>query len=136
MALGGVLFLVLLLHPIVPQLGSSGQSIQRACIAITAWSAIALTLCEAATVALQATVLAGTVDLPIVDALHANFAVAGLVKMAASALTALTLFGLGARAPATPLLALAAIELAAATLTTHAAARLDHRTPLLIVEFL
>ena len=35
-----------------------------------------------------------------------------------------------------PLLALAAIELAAATLTTHAAARLDHRTPLLLVEFL
>ena len=35
-----------------------------------------------------------------------------------------------------PLLALAAIGLAAATLTTHAAARLDDRTPLLLVEFL
>ena len=60
----------------------------------------------------------------------------GLVKTTAAALIALTLFALGQRAPIAPLLALAAIELAAATLTTHAAARLDHRTPLLLVEFL
>ena len=58
------------------------------------------------------------------------------MKTAAAALIALTLFALGPRAPIAPLLALAAIELAAATLTTHAAARLDHRTPLLLVEFL
>ena len=58
------------------------------------------------------------------------------MKTAAAALIALTLFALGQRAPIAPLLALAAIELAAATLTTHAAARLDHRTPLLLVEFL
>ena len=59
-----------------------------------------------------------------------------MVKTAAAALIALTLFAPGQRAPATPLLALAAIVLAAATLTTHAAARLDHRTLLLLVEFL
>ena len=93
-------------------------------------------MCEAATVALQSAVLVGTVDLSIADTLHANFAVAGLVKTTAAALIALTLFALGPRAPITPLLALATIELAAATLTTHAAARLDHRTPLLLVEFL
>jgi putative copper resistance protein D len=62
--------------------------------------------------------------------------VAGLVKATAAALIALTLFALGPRAPIMPLLALAVIELAAATLTTHAAARLDHRTPLLLVDFL
>ena len=126
MALGGVLFIGLLLRPIVARLGSTGQGIERACIAIAAWSALALVLCEAATVALQAAVLVGTIDLSIVDALHADFAVAGLVKATAAALIALTLFALGQRAPITPLLALAAIELAAATLTTHAAARLDH----------
>ena len=135
-ALGGVLVLALLLRPIVTRLGAAGPDIERACIALTAWSALALVVCEAATVALQTAVLVGTVDLTIADTLHANFAIAGMVKTTAAALIALTLFALGQRAPATPLLALSAIVLAAATLTTHAAARLDHRTPLLLVEFL
>jgi putative copper resistance protein D len=135
-ALGGVLFVILLIRPLLPQLGSTGQSIERTCIAITAWSALALVLCEAGTVALQVTALVGTVDLSLADALRANFAVAGLVKATAAALIALTLFALGQRAPVTPLLALSVIVLAAATLTTHAAARLHERTPLLLVEFL
>jgi putative copper resistance protein D len=131
-----VLFIALLLRPIVSQLGSTGQGIERTCTSIAAWSALALVLCEAASVTLQSAVLISTVDLSLVDTLHANFAVAGLVKAAAAGLIALTLFALGPRAPIMPLLALAAIELAAATLTTHAEARLDHRTPLLLVEFL
>ena len=80
--------------------------------------------------------LVGTVDLSIADTLQANFAVAGMVKTTAAALIALTLFTLRQRAPIAPLIALCVIELAAATLTTHAAARLDNRTPLLLVEFL
>lgn len=134
--LGGVLFLALLLRPIVPSLGSVGQQIERACTAITVGSALALVLCETATVALQVAVLMGTVDLSLGETLGASFAVAGMVKAAAAGLIGLTLFALGRRAPMSPLLALSAIELAAATLTTHAAARLDHRTPLLLVEFL
>ena len=135
-ALGGVLFMALLLRPIVSRLGSTGQGIELTCTSIAAWSALALVLCEAASVTLQSAVLISTVDLSLVDTLHANFAVAGLVKATAAGLVALTLFALGQRAPIMPLLALAAIELAAATLTTHAEARLDHRTPLLLVEFL
>ena len=65
MALGSVLFLALLLRPIVAQLGSAGQAIERTCIAIAAWSALALVLCETATVALQTAVLVGTVDLSL-----------------------------------------------------------------------
>ena len=135
-ALGGVLFLALLMRPLAPKLGSVGQGIERACLRVTAWSAIALVVCETATIALQAAVLVGTVDLSIADVLQADFAVAGMVKIAAAALIAGTLFTLRQRAPIVALLALAAIELAAATLTTHAAARLDDRTPLLMVEFL
>ncbi len=135
-ALGGVLFLALLMRPLAASLGSVGQGIERACLRVTAWSAIALVVCETATIALQAAVLVGTVDLSIIDVLHADFAIAGMVKIAAAALIAGTLFTLRQRAPIIALLALAAIELAAATLTTHAAARLDYRTPLLLVEFL
>jgi copper resistance protein D len=135
-ALGGVLFIALLMRPLVSRLGSAGQGIERTCISIAAWSALAVVLCEAVSVTLQCAVLVSTVDLSIADALHANFVVAELVKASAAGLIALTLFALGQRAPVMPLLALAAIELAAATLTTHAEARLDHRTPLLLVEFL
>jgi putative copper resistance protein D len=135
-ALGSVLFIALLLRPFGASLGSAGQDIERTCIRIAAWSALALVLCEMATVALQSAVLIGTIDLSVAQTLGANFAVAGMVKATAAGLIALTLLALGRRAPIAPLLALSAIELAAATLTTHAAARLDNRTPLLIVEFL
>ena len=40
--LGGVLFIVLLLRPLAPQLGSTGQEIERTCIAIAAWSGLAV----------------------------------------------------------------------------------------------
>jgi putative copper resistance protein D len=134
-AVGGVLFIALLLRPVALRLGSGGQSIEHTCISITAWAATALALCEAATIALQSATLIGTIDLSLADTVRANFAIAGLVKIAAAGLIALTLFLLRQRAPVTPLLALAMIELASATLTTHAEARLAHRGPLLSVEF-
>ena len=130
------MFLALVVRPLLAQLGAPGQSIERTCISIAGWSAVALVLCEGAAVALQTMVLVGTVDISIADTLQANFAVAGMVKTVAAALIALTLLGLKQRAPIAPLIALCVIELAAATLTTHAAARLDNRTPLLLVEFL
>jgi copper resistance protein D len=135
-AIGSVLFIALLLRPLAPRLGAIGQNIERTCAAIAGWSAMGLVLCEVITIALQGAVLIGTVDLSLSEVLTASFAIAGIIKASAAALIALILFGRGQRAPATPLIALAAIELASATLTTHAEARLDDRTPLLVVEFL
>jgi putative copper resistance protein D len=133
MALGGVLFLALVLHPLTRQLGPSGEGVSRSCARLAAWSAVALLVCELATVGLQSVVLIGTLDLSPGQVLQAHFAIAGMVKVAVAALIALTLFALGQRAPVAPLLMLTVIELAAATLTTHAAARLADRTPLLLV---
>ena len=135
-AVGGVLFIALLARPLAPRLISAGSRFEHDCTVITAWSAVALIACEAATIALQCVVLAGTLNLSLADALTANFALAGLVKIAAGASIAAILFNRRERAALVPLLVLAAIELAAATLTTHAAARLEQRTPLLVVEFL
>jgi putative copper resistance protein D len=132
MALGGVLFLVLLARPLAPRLAKTG--IADATARIAGYAALALLLSEAATVALQTAVLVDTIDLTVRDVLHAEFAVAGIVKSVAAAAMAAALLGLKGRAPALPLLALTAIELAAATLTTHAAARLDSRGWLLAVE--
>ncbi len=136
MMLGGVIFLVFLARPKAWTIGAPGTRIVRDTARMAGWSAIGLLLCEAATLALQTAVLVDTVQLPVSNVLQANFALAGLVKIACASVLAWLLFASGAGAPAPLLLAVGAIELAAATLTTHAAARLDQRGPLLAVEAL
>lgn len=133
MTLGGILFLVFLARPKASQLDVAGDVIAWRTARIAAWSAIALIICEAATVFLGGSVLVSTVDLSIPDVLEANFAIAGLIKVVAAALLAALLFARGAQAPAPLLLAIGLIELAAATLTTHAAARLEDSSLLLVV---
>lgn len=134
MALGGVLFLVLLARPLAPRLGLAGEPILRGVTRIAAISAFALVLCELATVAMQVAVLVGTVHLGVLDTLHAHFAEAGLVKALAALLIGLMLSWRSMRVPGLPLIVLGVIVLAAATLTTHAEARLTDRLPLLVVE--
>ena len=131
MLLGGVFFLVFLAGPLAMRLGPAGPAIERDTRRVAAWSALGLILCEGATVALQSAVLVDTVDLGLGNVLEANFAISGLVKIAAAALIAILL--LRRDTPKAALLALGAIELAAATMTTHAAARLDDQVPLLVV---
>ena len=130
-ALGSVFFLIFLARPLVLP-----PVILHDTARIAAWSALALVVCEAATVALESSVLIGTIDLPIVRTLSAGFALAGLAKIAASLLLALLLFRTGPRANRALLLAAAAVVLVAATLTTHAAARLGDRALLLGVSAL
>ncbi len=134
MAIGGVLFIAFLARPFAGRLGAPGAALLRGAARLTGWAAIGMVAAEAGTVALETAALIGTVELPIGNILGAEFAVAGMVKTVAAALIALLLFARGGRAPLAPLLALCAIALAAATATTHAAARLDDRAVLLVVE--
>ena len=133
MALGGVLFLVLLARPLVPSIGTG---VARRAAALAGWSAVALALTETVTVALQAAVLMGTLGIGIVTTLTADAALAGIVKIVTSVLLAGLLFRRGQGAPRSTLLALCVVILLAATLTTHAAARMDDRAPLLAATFL
>ncbi|GGF06821.1 copper resistance protein [Aliidongia dinghuensis] len=133
MALGGILFLIFLARPFADALGTVGDDILRRTRRIAGWAAVALIVCEAATIALQGAVLIGTVDLSFADVMSADFAIAGQIKILAAALLVVLAFGF----PNTPRPVLAGVvllELAAATLTTHANARLEDRVPLLIVE--
>ena len=123
MALGGTLFLVFLARPFAPDL-AEGPELARRTARIAAWSAVGLVACEALTVALQSAVLMSSLDLPLSGIIGAQFAVAGLVKIAAGAVLAACLFA-PRPPPAGPLLGLVAVVLYAAVLTTHAAARLD-----------
>ncbi|MBV9250336.1 MAG: CopD family protein [Acetobacteraceae bacterium] len=135
-ALGGVFFLALLARPLAPRLGAEGAAITRGVERITAWGAVALVLCEAITMALQTAVLAGTLDLPVLGIFSAGFAIAGTIKIIVAAMIAGSLFARGPRVSSSALVVLALLELAAATLTTHAVARMDNRAPLIVVEWL
>jgi putative copper resistance protein D len=130
MALGGVLFLVLLARPFAGRL-AEGAELARRTARLAAWSAVALVVCEALTVAMQSAVLMNTLDVPLNDVLGAEFAVAGLVKMAASALLAACLFA-PRRVGWPPLVGLGAVILWAAVLTTHSAARLTDERVLMV----
>ena len=129
LALGGVLFLVLVARPFAAG-APAGAAILRRTAAIAGWSAAALVAAVGLTIAMQAAVLADTVGLPWANVLQADFAQAGLVKCAAGLLLAGVLVAWPA-VPGAALLAVGAVELAAATLTTHAAARM-HDSGLLL----
>src|SRR3954468_7041084 len=91
MALGGVLFLVLLAQPFANRL-AEGAELARRTARLAAWSAVALAVCEALTVAMQSAVLMNTLDVPVQAVWGAEFAVAGLVKMVGAAVLAACLF--------------------------------------------
>jgi putative copper resistance protein D len=130
MALGGALFLMLLARPFA---GTIGADIAARTARIAAISAFCLVGVEAVNVAMQLAILTSTLDVPVGEVITANFAVAGILKaVAAAVLGVLLLRGAGAG----PLLAAGTMELVAATLTTHAAARLSDNALLLGVEFL
>ncbi|ULU23601.1 copper resistance D family protein [Dyella terrae] len=135
MTLGGLLFLVFLLHPLSSRL-VQGDALEQRIVRLTRWSAWGLVLAELATTALQVSVLMSTVDLPFSNVMQASFAVAASVKILCALAIA---FCLGQRTmarsiPRTLLLLVGLIELAAATATTHAYARLDDNTLLMLVE--
>lgn len=134
MLLGGVLFLVLLARPQGWLLGQAGRLVQQDTARIAGWAALGLVLAEGMTVAMRTADLMTTVGLPLGNVLQADFALAGLVKIAMALLLAAILFGLGGRAPGWLLLPLGAVELAAATMTSHAAARLEFSQPLMVAD--
>jgi putative copper resistance protein D len=134
MAVGGVLFLLFLARPFARGL-PDGAALIRRTAAIAGWSALGLALGEALTVAMQSAVLTDTLDLPVSGVIGAGFAVAGLAKMAGALVLAVLLLRRG-RTPGWLMLLASAEIIAAATATTHAAARLDHETLLLAASAL
>ena len=134
-AIGGVFFLLVLARPLEGRLGAAGAGIEVRTRRIAGLACVGLAVAETLGLSLQLAVLYGTLELPLGDLLDAQSSLASLVKLAATVGLGAALFAF--RRPTAALLAgLCAVELAAATLTTHAAARLDHRAVLLAVEAL
>ena len=134
LTVGGVLFLVLLARPLAGRLGKSGLYLAKRVARLAAWSAIGLCAAEALFVSMQVAVISATLDLGVLGILDANFAVVGLAKCTAALLIAALLLARGPAASRPAVLALAALVLLAAAFTTHSAARVEGRSPLMALE--
>ena len=136
LTIGGIVFLALLAYPLRRALGSSGEAVFRRCCRLLLWSASAFAVVELASVLLECVVLAGTVSLSLAEAFGAAFACFGLIAAAAAALTA----ALVRRPPGGPRVAAlpvpAVVMLLAQAATSHAAAQLTARAPLLLADLL
>ncbi len=132
--LGGCLFLIFAARPFATL--PAGPEIMRGTARVAGFAALGLIAGEALTLLMQGSVLVSTVDLTWWQVLGAEFALASLIKMGAALVLVAALLGVGPRAPTVLLLGAGLVELAAATLTTHAMARMSDQGPLLAVEAL
>jgi copper resistance protein D len=133
--IGGILFLALLLDPLTPRLGGESAAARRRCQALLRWSAAAFAGVELLFLLTEASVLAGSIDISLGDALGAGFARFGLVAVAAALATAVLAGRRMATGRASPLPLLAIIMLLAQVASSHAAAQLSGRAPLLVADF-
>src|SRR5579864_7750333 len=136
LVIGGIAFQLLLLRPLAFDLAAEHDRIARRCRQFLVCSALGFALCELISVALQCTVLMGTVDIGLVEAFTADFAVAGLL-LAASGIAVATL-ALRSRGSLTAITLgiLAVVILLLQSATSHAMARLDDRATLAAADIL
>jgi copper resistance protein D len=112
----------------------SGSTLAPRTMQLTRIFAWGLLITVALLLALQVTILSGTAEIPVAEALGGDFAVAQLVRMAGAILMLILLHR---SSPAVALLtALALIDLAAGVATSHAMARVDARALLIAVTAL
>lgn len=128
LALGGVVFLLVVVSPASNLRDSSENSILRW---VRGW-ALLLALAEILYVALDIAILMKSGGFAFSEVISANFALAGLLASTSALAIAIVASMDGLRRRAV-LLVPSALILTAATMTSHAVARLDHRLPLIVL---
>jgi copper resistance protein D len=135
LTIGGIAFLLLLAQPLAPLLGAAGAPIIDRTRRLLAWSALALAAIEVLTVALQVSILVGTLDVSPIEAATTLFAGAALTTaLCAIAIAIVAIRARRAIAPAVLGLLTVAI-LMAQVVPSHAAARIDGRLMLGLAGF-
>ena len=130
LVLGGVLFSLLILKPLKLGLHADGNHILRSCRRFLFYSALALAFVEAAYVAADSAVLAGTTGLDLAGIAGASFFIAGAAGTLAAVVAALITARRSWR-PGMLLLIPALVILGSVVATSHAAGRVEDR-PLLV----
>ena len=133
--IGGIAFLLFLALPLAPDLGEAGARIIERARSLLAWSALALAGVEVLTVALQVTVLVGTLQLSPIEAGTTLFAGAALVTCASAAAIASVSVRARRSVPRFALGLLAVAIVLAQVVPSHAAARVDGRLALGLAGF-
>ena len=128
LTLGGVVFLLVVVSPIPNLPDSIGKAILRW---VRRW-ALLLAVTEILYVALDIAILMQSGGFSFSEVITANFALAGLLASTSALATAIVASVDGLRRRAV-LLVPSALILIAATMTSHAVARLDHRLPLVVL---
>jgi putative copper resistance protein D len=130
LTLGGISFLAFIAVPLDHGAVDENRLAPRT-IQLTRIFAWALLITIAILLAMQTTILAGTAELTIGDALGGDFAVAQIVRIVGAVLMLALLYG---TSPSVMLLlALALVDLAAGVATSHAMARVDDRGLLIAI---
>lgn len=133
LTLGGIAFLALVALPFEAELGAVGPVLIKRSRRFVIWSALALVLVSAFSLFVETAILVDTAEISTMAALGAGFSVAHI----GSIVLGLAIMALASRqvqGKAFLLLTMGVLVLVAATLTTHALARLDNRLPLAIAE--
>lgn len=134
---GGLAFLLALLVPLRDQIGEPAAKLQRLCVRWVKRSAICLGAVVVAAMAVDGSVLTTTVGLSPLELLGADFVIAGLCAVGSALALACVLHRAdpsSAKAVAA-CLGLAVVSIAAAAMTSHAAARIGDRGALVVADF-
>lgn len=134
--IGGIVFQLLLLRPLAPELDDERDPIEGRCRGFLFWTSIAFALTELISVMLQCAVLMGTVDIGLIEAATADFAVAGLLLAATSIVVAVLALRRPGKSAAILLGFTAVLILLLQSATSHAMARLDERALLASADVL
>ncbi len=124
LTLGSIVFLALIAVPLGHDAADASKLAPRT-IQLTRRFAWALLISVGVLLAMQVTILAGTAEITIGEALGGDYAIAQSVRIAGALLMLALLYG---KDPSVPLLlALALVDLGAGVATSHAAARIEDR---------
>jgi putative copper resistance protein D len=125
LAIGGIVFLILVLRRANPE----SDAIKQSCLRWIRRSAIALAVMQVSYVLANSLILMQSADMSVAQVGGANFVIAGLIGIASALTIALLSNARRSRGYADLLLPAAAI-IASSVMTSHAMARLDYRAPL------
>ena len=135
LTVGGVAFLMLLLQPLAGKLGGSAPLIFERTRRMLVWSALALVVFEMLTLAVQATVLVGTLEIPAAEALSTSFAAVAMTVSVAALAIAVGVARVRESFRPFVLVPAALLILGAQVAASHAAARLDARPAMEVAGF-
>ncbi len=136
LAIGGIFFMALLARPLAPRLGGAGPAALERCRRLLLLSTAAFAIVELLSVGLECVVLADTAEISLAEAFAADFARFGLTAGAAGFVATVLAARPLDRRRFLPLPLLAFVILIAQAGSSHAAAQLTDRAPLMVADLL